>query len=533
MPATAVFPDPSARWLDRDIPRPLIWLVSLLLAAFLLVVIRVTLRPLPSLSIRSTPLAGGLALLCALLWRWLAPRLDRSFSTLEGTHEGLRRLILAGLALLCWASAYLTARASQLQRVDSWDAGIIMGIAAELAQGNLSDGAVVYLQRFPNNQGITVLLAQVIRVGQAFGLGPDQTFVLVGATVGLLLVALVFVSAERLAGTAAALGASLAAFVLFALSPWLAVPYTDTFAAPFPVLTVYLLVRAWQAPGPRSLLWLTAAGASSAVGYVLKPTALIIIIATVICLGAVTLSGRGWQTLIALLLVSVVSLGGAWGLSQAATSASGLRGLEQRAPETPITYWMLTGLSQREEAHYVLYGAWSPEVWGKVSGLATTEEIDAAMREGIRDWYLHTPPEDMVRFFANKITWTFSDATFFSFGEGGDRQTSFAASDPISRILQSFIHPHGSRHLVWSTIQQSVWLLCLWGVARQAAWWRTRQDFVPVTLRLALLGVIAYILLFEARARYLFVFVGVIAVLSVLRRPADRAVAVVKAGGPA
>lgn len=420
--------------------------------------------------------------------------------------------VLLTVAALSWALA--------LRQDAGWDAGFVLQAASEnVATGQISESSEGYLQWFPNNIGTVAALSAL---GRITGPGEPLRATAIGIGIALMSISvlLVYSSARRIGGTAAAIPAAGLTWLLVGFSPWMAVPYTDSLGLIFPIAVVYCVIRAWESPGPfsRRVAWTIAAGLLTGAGYQVKPTIAIVAISACLLLGlriVLVRSERGAASamLAALVLFSVIS----------ALSFDRLGGGVMPDPPNktneamPVEYWMLMGLSENGVGtERPQFGGWDGDTWALLRDLPRTEERSRVARRAIVERLRDRGPLGYLRFITDKATWVFSDGTFYVYGEGDGMPAPFVGSGRIARWVQSVAHPLAPHGATWATALQTLWLLVLGSVVvRLARDVTTGVTFSEALLLVATTGFVVYLLLFEARSRYLFISLPIIILLMV------------------
>lgn len=117
-----------------------------------------------------------------------------------------------------------------------------------------------------------------------------------------------------------------------------------------------------------------------------------------------------------------------------------------------------------------------------------------------------------LRFYLRKLVMTFNDATYGWDTEVwiDDYYSPVVSTDtPFMTFLRE-IYWTGSYVGAYNTMAQLVWIYCLLGIPGMLL--PNREERAGVILSLCFLGVFFYQMLFEARARYLFVFLPLLLV---------------------
>jgi hypothetical protein len=420
-----------------------------------------------------------------------------------------------------------------------WDARVVMALARSIHAGiPLSAGELRYLSEYPNN----LPLVTIDRIGAAvagrFGLSPEAVLIAGNGVCLAVSLWLVHVVVRRVAGRGAALLAMLLVWVFVGLSPWMAVPYTDLYAMPFVIGAVALAPAALSRTTASGLRWLAGSGAvvCAAVGFVIKTTPVVLIVAGLLVVllelmpngerstashpsgvpaqeGARRMGAVGAVAAVALAAFLLVSSG----LAAASRAASGVdlaRVDTSKSP--PVVWWVANGMNKVDKPTFVSWGGYNRSMVNAIEGDSRAQMTQYA-REFIAARWAERGVPGMASFYANKAVWNWSDATFSAWSEGYDAQTAPSADTAASRWVSQFNDYQGRFYQSRASVTQGIWvaLLLVTGVGL------LRVPFRRDVLLLALttLGIGAFILVFQGRARYLLTFVPVIVALGCATLP--------------
>ena len=392
-----------------------------------------------------------------------------------------------------------------------WDAVDVVNFAWRIASGGeCTDWENLYLSNYTNNELMILLYAACIRLRMLFGAELVRRDVLLTLTVLNSLVSSVgaylvyrcvqMVSREK----RTALLAWLAYCALIGLSPWFLIPYSDSLALFFPVLIlyVYLNKRIWRGKWPMI-------GALSYLGFQIKPSVAIVLIAIAILetLDAMR-RGKTGAFVRRLSAVLAVMLALHAGYMAIPTERVGWKIDPQK--RMVITHYLMMGLNEENLGGYleadVNYSCSFPTVeQRKKANLAAAAERLKAMG-----------PAGYMSFLADKNAVNFHDGTFAWGKEGGFMRVIFDVEEtrPI-RILRSVFYPDGDRHHHLMNVLQLLWMGTLLGHAFALLDGRAGKKELLV-MHLCVAGITLFTLIFESRARYLYVFVPVIIVAASL-----------------
>ncbi len=438
-------------------------------------------------------LAGGMC-----VWRrWLSGRAVLQKILSSGFYPLLCTMTMALLLVQIFI-------ARNLFFTVGWDVAIVTGTAEELWAGRGGIGRFFYYSQYPNNVGIVYVLTMVFRMGSWLGLEIDRYFVLILADCVLISLS-GFVSAlsvKRLTGNPKT---GLLAFGLFAgligINPWMVVPYTDTYSILFPVLTFYFYLCAKKA----DKLWMEIlmggmAGLSGMAGYFVKPSGGLVLIAAAGYEALLLVTEKGRRRKAALLL----------GMFLAAFVISrGMRLHMLRATESDLDENM-----QFSYAHYLMMGLNEENTgayWSEDYAFSGSQpDQKTRMRENLRivkERINRYGAAGCSEFFLKKLLVNYNDGTFAWEKEGGfELSERSAAATPARQNIRRLLRSGTDWFGYYASFAQAVWVMVLCAVPLAGLAWK-RDGFQrdgEYVIRISLIGSFLFVMLFEARARYLY-----------------------------
>jgi hypothetical protein len=407
-----------------------------------------------------------------------------------------------------------------------WDARVVMDLARTLDAGQpLPDWGVDYFSLYPNNLPLLAIEQWGHAVARQVGASADAVLITLSAVcVGVTLYA-VHDLVARVAGRGPALAAQLATVALVATSPWVAVPYTDLYAMPFVTGGAALAARA-LAPGRREVrivLWGLSI-LSMTVAYALKTTPVVMVIAVAVAVLVAVFDGhqhldRRAAGLAACAAGLVVFSGLAVAVPSIAQSASGADTSQLRADISPSPlWWLANGSSEKtSDSGVTNYGTYSREMVTAIEGLSPTQ-MDAYARAYLADRWAERGPLGTLGFYGNKLAWNWGDGMFSAWVEGADSLPGILppATGAVAAV-QQVNGLHGQWYPLRADLAQALWItvLLLAGVGLLRAPYRREVVLLAVTV----LGIAAFTLIFQGRARYLLAFVPVVVALAGMVHP--------------
>ncbi len=443
--------------------------------------------------------AGALCMLLGV-WRLCRCRFFQGLREWCGKHFGV---CLLGMSVCLLALQLLLAY--EIYFMTGWDAGIVHSVAYSVAAGTGEVGDFYYYSQYVNNIAITFVLAVIQKIAMWIGLGTRSYFVCVAAGCLFVNLACVFtaLSVRKMTNSPGfgILGFGLMS-VVAGLSPWITIPYTDAFSVVFPPLTFYLYLCAGEKTGYRAWFLYLLTGLAGGVGYLIKPSAGIVLIA-VVCVEFFrffTVKGARKKILCNLLGIVLALLMTAL-FREGMTVYLGCDLNEEL--QFSLTHYLMMGLNQENTGGY-----YSPD-YGFSSSFATRQErmqgnLQVSFQR-LKDFGL----KGYGYFLIQKLLTNFNDGTFSWWMEGGFFQKDMGHhATPLQQVFRSVYYKEGAWYPVYAAAAQGIWLavqtLVLGSLAQRK---KERSDEYTV-MWLSLLGMFLFVMLFEARGRYLFCMLG-------------------------
>jgi len=298
-------------------------------------------------------------------------------------------------------------------------------------------------------------------------------------------------------------------FVSF--SPWVLIPYSDSMSLFVPVLCLYLYQK--QQESSRKIPYWIGIGAVSAVGFLLKPQALVLSIAIVIWETLRLLSRnsvRAWSARIgSMVLVLLIGVGPLNGM---------LREYSLLGVDTTKSVGMM---------HYFMMGM-NPETRGTYSGpdfmdtiyMPPEERSSIQLQKGV-ERIREMGFGGFMELMRDKILINYTDG-MFGWGIYGTffQEMIEDKDDVISPFLKSVVYSSGKHYPSFATGRQCIWVALLMGCLLLpfacCAIRGTERQGVLMIMMLAVMGLTAFECIFEALSRYLYAYTPVYLLMGML-----------------
>ena len=388
-----------------------------------------------------------------------------------------------------------------------WDSGAVTDAAEMLANGIAPSGKLAeYYSNYPNNILITWIYKQVFRLSIVLGQARPFAFAIILGIQCLLSFCsgiLTFSLCECVTGDRSL---SFLVYILFLLligfSPWVSIPYSDSMGLVFPVLILRLYTAS---PSRRWLNGLCCFGVGffSLIGYQIKPTILIPLLSALLLFPVRLLRcpdrRRAWRC------AALVLAGFFCGLFLFSIIKADFGFESDPERRLGVAHFLAMGHNEEE------MGIWSSEDVQFSESFATAAERDAADLQLAKTRIREMGPIGLAKHYARKLLTCFQDGTFAWWQEGEFCIKVYENNSPAAGFLRNVYYRGGAYYQAFSNFEQTIWLAVLWLALGSA--FGPRRDGTAV-IQLSLLGMMLYCLLFEVRARYLYVFAPLYLVLA-------------------
>lgn len=446
------------------------------------------------------PLMLGVLAVVAFIWKkWLSKSKVRVFA------EKHYYIILGILSIVTLAGQLIFTQ--EIYFHPGWDASIVLGSADKVCTGKEMIGTFYYYSQYTNNISIVYILAHLQKIAYELGWDPYRHLFCALADCFLINLAGLFtaLSVKRLTGKKMLSYLSYLVFILLiGVNPWTVVPYTDTYSILFPILTLYFYLCYEQTDKKiaKIFLWL-AMNLAGGLGYIIKPSAVIVLIAVWVYEIVITIRFQKgwWKRLLANVGVAVIAFLCIYGIRLHMIHYTGA--ILNEDIQISFTHYLMMGLNEENTGSYLStdYQITSsfPDVESRTKG-----NLEEAVRR-IKEFGFF----GFLKFELQKLLVNFNDGTFCWGREGGFiLGESPTATSLMSQRLKRLFYFGTDWYPVYATYAQSIWLLVLSAltglpfIKRIKAEEKQKHGFG--VLLISLLGIILFVTLFEARARYLY-----------------------------
>lgn len=421
-----------------------------------------------------------------------------------------------------------------------WDIDVVRGSALNFAALRPM-GYDFYYSIYSNNILIVFILGKILKFSKEWGYSMHQEYILVQVNCALMALSILFasLSVKRLTNNLAATLLTFAAGVaLIGSSGWMMAIYTDTYGQLFPILGVYLYILYKQVkPIALKIGLLFFSVGTLALGGLIKPSIFVVLIALILAevmsfIGTFeknsqdpkAVAKQSAVALICLFVLLVLSVGMYKFSGAVKTEMMKRIGLEFNATlEAGPADYLLMGMNNEHTGAYLnedttIFGEFQDTERSEREKIIFGRAMDRVKDRGFFG---------NLSFFLRKMTMTFNDGTFgwsTEIWKASDYDPAVSRKLAITPYLQGFYNSFekSKKSGVLNTSQHLIWMVCLIGLGLSVlpnlvSGKKNKADATQNGfLLISFFGIYFYQMLFEARARYLFVFLPILLVMAMM-----------------
>ncbi len=436
-----------------------------------------------------------------------------------------KRVVLIGTIILIAFQLFIIAGA---RFIAGWDVWFIT---------NIGDATQIeYFSRYPNQLFLYGVFTGIAHFLQAFGISNYYLGLICLSSLSVAAcVPMTAYIAKRMAGHAVGYGAFVLSAVMCGLSPWIMVPYSDTFGMFFTVFILWCYVcldkQVQNQDEQTSALagvhvdaridartccrWFLM-GLTVVIGYAIKPTVIFVFVAIVVIeliQWLASLASRGSQTSQGsrdLRKTATAIIACALGVVLAFALTSLVKNSTYDVDENvafSATHFLMMG------ANPVSGGVWSVSDVELSDAANTPEERSRANLAEFKNRVMAMDLPQANLFLLKKLLTNFADGTF-AWEIEGDFYTQIIGTNEA--VLGFYgISPDASLdNNTFAPLFQVLWLFVLVGCVLIVLGRRPLKAETVIAFTLLMLS--AFLMLFEARARYLFLYLPFFIILGTM-----------------
>ncbi len=400
---------------------------------------------------------------------------------------------------------------------NGWDVEVLTARARGVTDLSAYSG---YLSQYPNQLFLFGLYCKIASLGTLLSIDPYKLLVLVSCLCVDISVFLIYKICVCLFGALSGLKFQFISFFFVCLSPWVLVPYSDTFGMLFTSLIIWCFILV-----PNQVVSLLLIAFFTIIGYKIKPTVIFVSASIFLMQGFLAFFGRKTngafkgkklkqqnscmgKKLVAIICGVVIAI-------PVCNYVSGSYVSINNDASYGMTHFLAMGINPTAK------GVYSVEENIISSSISNPNERKKAQIQLWQDHLSDLGPVGLSKLLFKKNMTNYADGTFAWKQEGGFfssvsgksklvRSWFGITSDEAEETSSSFIN--GERcfrlisHSVWISVLVLDVIKCLRFVLSKTCS-NSKQSQVVATMALSLIMLSGFLLIFECRARYLFLYV--------------------------
>lgn len=395
-----------------------------------------------------------------------------------------------------------------------WDAGTLTEDAYNLAIGNSFEPG--YYSSYTNNMLSLVLYAKLFSLATHIGLSSYISAYgfcvvfncIIYYCVGLLLADCIY----KLTGDKKmqAMG-FLVCYVFVYISPWNFVLYTDSLGIIFPVLMLWIYLSITENSVKKSIIKWIMMLFVSIVGFHIKAESVIMLIAIVIAHSIhVFVENRGVEIIKKLvpiiLVLALVVPSFKLGSYSVIRTFENETGTEYDSEKSfSMFHWLMIGMNVESD------GTFNGEDDTFSHYISDSEERESQNKKVIKQRLKEMGPSGFCVLMIHKLILNYNDG---SFGNGLDGEgfivNKFSKDTPANSWIRFFYRPDHKGFSVYLNLVQLLWL----GILFFSFFIKNKWKYQSIML--SIIGLSAFVMLFEAQPRYLIVFAPIYVITGIL-----------------
>ncbi len=399
-----------------------------------------------------------------------------------------------------------------------WDVMVVRGIAYKYAYEQ-SIGYYSYLSIYSNNIPICYILGRLLRRAMEIPNYPYAgDFLWIQVNCVLISLAGFFCCLTVMKLIRQIMPVVVAFFLyltLVGISPWKIAPYTDTYGLIFPILCIYLYVCYRQARHMWSKwIYIVLAVTVGMAGGIVKTNLYIVVIALLMTefISVLWDFRERWKFIAAEIILTAALVYASQLCMDYMIDEMGLEFNEE--VEASWQHYFLMGLNEETTGGYC---SGDLAIFGEFQ--TSKKDRTHAQLERAFERLRNRGAIGSTYFYLRKLVMTFNDALFGWKTEVGiyeDYPGDPASHTNLTQRLRSIFWGNDLGYDVggYNTFCQMVWIFCLLGIPGICLS-RSKKGIENTVFIILFLGIFLYQMLFEARSRYLFVFLPVLLIISV------------------
>lgn len=400
------------------------------------------------------------------------------------------------------------------QVTPTWDFGDVITAAQQISVGE-PISYTMYFEIYPHNLRPAILIGTFMKL---FKGAPWSFYLLNILSISASIAAMYFV-VKKAFGVRNAAMAMLLALLTSPLYLYAPIVYTDTLSLPYPMISLCFWMK-WREASCRGkvekqVLYSFLMAVISAVGYLIKPVAAIVLLAALseqILAWALTRGKNAFKHMLISLLTALSAILLIIGSFFAYAHAKGYTKNISKDNAFPYVHWIMLGMNRPwyEGGTSDGYGGFSGADYKYTKSFINTEARKVADLARIKERLNDFGVKGYTQFLLKKLEWTWTDPTYYAL-------VKLSRSPIYNTIFHQLVLPNNQGthipYLSGAQIVHSLTLaMMLFGVVR--AIYTRKMAGLRSVMVMSCLGIMLFLLVWETRSRYLTYMIPVFIVMA-------------------
>lgn len=404
-----------------------------------------------------------------------------------------------------------------------WDSGgfVIPAARTLLAKGDVSNLNEIYFKTYPNNVLLVHIYYLILKINEKIGIfkGTYQLMAIVvcNCFISSFSCILVYFIGEKKVSRKIAWMMYIWMLIVIGLSPWNVICYSDALVLFFPICIIYIYMN----EKINVYIKYSSILILGYIGYCIKPQALIVVIAIggteIIRYMREGVDKNVWKTVGTIVITIIVICMIPSGLQKLYKKEGFVR---EKNREFGITHFVMMGMNEKSG------GIWSGEDVEISDGCKTSRERTQTNVKVVKKRLKEYGWNGYLKFLSKKMLTNYNDGTF---AWGREGSFYYVVPDNVktkfSDRLKEIYYNDGTYYKYFSTMEQFLWVLML-----GAGWYTSIKEYIRnrsknygvMVMELSIIGITLFELLFEARARYIYLYVPIFAIFVLMGMRKDK-----------
>ena len=387
----------------------------------------------------------------------------------------------------------------------NWDFKWLMESAMEKAKtGNIE--AIYYFKKFPNNLGALFIVTTAMKLANNQAIGAyvvNILFIFLSAVFTVL-------TARKIGGEKMGVNAIILLIGFMPIYLNTPIVYTDSLSIAFPVATLYFWILAKEQRDKskkKYYTYLSIMTILAVIAYVIKANAAIVCVA--ILIESIFNIKKLWKPIVTMLVTSIILIK----VINLYNCVFVLRDFSKNEFEFPLTHWVMLGLNKPESegGTSIGYGAYSQDDADYTAIQPTYQDKVNANKIVIKQRLKDFGVKGYIEFLFKKFKYVWNDGSYYvlnTIGWDTINQSSMPYRLVLGDLSSKFVRPY------MTYFNDAIFILNWFLIIKKII--KKDMDEETRVIGTSIVGSAMFLLIWEARSRYIYLLIPLFAILSAM-----------------